>query len=44
MYGTDYPAIPELVLKMHMNSAKTCPQLEGHVEDVMWNNACKLFE
>ena len=43
VYGTDYPAIPEFVLKMHKNSAVTCPQLEGKVEDVMWNNACELF-
>ncbi|WP_346697879.1 amidohydrolase family protein [Catenibacillus scindens] len=43
LYGTDYPAIPEPVLKGHLHSAMTCPHLQGHVEDVMWGNARKLF-
>ena len=29
LYGTDYPAIPEPVLKGHLHSAMTCPQLQG---------------
>lgn len=43
MYGTDYPAIPEMVLKGHLRNAKDCPQLQGHVDDVLWNNAAELF-
>lgn len=43
LYGTDYPAIPEMVLKAHLQNAKDCPQLQGHVDDVLWNNAAGLF-
>ncbi len=44
MYGTDFPAIPEFVLKGHLQSAKDCPELAEKVEDVLWNNAAGLFE
>ena len=43
LYGTDFPAIPEPVLKEHLYSAKTCPQLEGSIEKVMWENGARLF-
>ncbi|MBO5657498.1 MAG: amidohydrolase [Agathobacter sp.] len=42
-YGTDYPAIPEFVLKRHMDNTHNCPSFEGVLEDVLWNNAAKLF-
>lgn len=43
MYGTDFPAIPEVALRGHLQSAKDCPQLAQAVEDVLWNNAFRLF-
>lgn len=43
LYGTDFPAIPETVLERHLHSAKTCPQLEGSLEEVFWKNGERLF-
>ena len=43
LYGSNFPAIPEPVLEMHMKNARECPELTDHVEDVLWNNAAALF-
>lgn len=43
LYGTDFPAIPEPVLEKHLYSAKTCPQLNGNLDAVFWQNGKKLF-
>lgn len=43
LYGTDYPAIPEFVLRQHLQNTMECPQLAGYTDDVLWNNAQKLF-
>ncbi len=42
-YGSDYPAIPEPVLKRHMENTLSCPSFDGVVENILWNNAAKLF-
>ena len=43
VYGTDFPAIPEPVLQKHLYSAKTCPQLQESIPQVLWENAQRLF-
>jgi predicted TIM-barrel fold metal-dependent hydrolase len=43
VYGTDYPAIPEFVLRQHLKNAIECPELAGQTEDALWNNAQRLF-
>ena len=43
LYGTDYPAIPEAVLRRHLDSTLSCKYFDGCLEDVLWNNAAELF-
>ena len=43
MYGTDYPAIPETVLRQHMEETLSCRYFKECLEDVLWNNAAGLF-
>jgi predicted TIM-barrel fold metal-dependent hydrolase len=43
MYGTDYPAIPEPVLMRHMGNTINCVEFADCVEDILHNNAERLF-
>ena len=43
LYGTDFPAIPEAVLKKHMEDTLACKEFEGCLENVLWKNADALF-
>lgn len=43
LYGTDYPAIPEVVLEHHMRNTQSAEWFAGNLDDVLWNNAYTLF-
>ena len=43
VYGTDFPAIPLQVLENHMRQTLSHPELEDHLEDVLWKNAARLL-
>lgn len=44
LYGTDYPAIPEAVLRRHLDHTLSCEYFDGCLEDVLWNNGADLFK
>ena len=43
LYGTDYPAIPEAVLRQHLDHTMSCKYFDECLDDVLWTNAARLF-
>ncbi|MCQ2559013.1 MAG: amidohydrolase [Oscillospiraceae bacterium] len=43
LYGTDYPAIPEFVLRNHLNTTRTFEDFCGHNEEILGQNALQLL-
>ena len=48
LYGSDYPYLPDAVLKSNLQRLKQIlasdKELAPHSEDILWNNAERLFE
>ena len=48
LYGSDYPYLPDAVLKSNLQRLKQTlasdKELATHSEDILWNNAERLFE